>query len=149
MPCTIFRFSLFIYLWKKHKAKHSFQGEEIQVNRLTKKGWTVLLTSFLVIFVLYAFLLRKIGGKVVWIDSVTTTLSVIAQTLMLKRFTEQWLVWIAVNVLSIALWLKALILQDGNDVSMLVMWSAFLVNSIYGYYNWSKIYKKQTGVGIA
>lgn len=138
-----------LYLWNKHKAKQTVLGEEIQVSVLTKKGWTLTLSSFVVIFVLYAYLLEKIGGNVVWIDSATTTLSVIAQILMLKRFTEQWLFWIAVNVLSIALWLKALILQGGNDVSMLVMWSAFLINSIYGYYNWSKVYKKQMGEKMA
>lgn len=138
-----------IYLWRKHKTQQTVQGEEIQVSTLTKKGWGITLSSFLAIFVLYAYLLESLGGKVVWLDSATTTLSVIAQILMLKRFTEQWLFWIAVNVLSIALWLKALILQGGNDVSMLVMWSAFLINSIYGYYNWSKVYKRQKGVGLA
>jgi nicotinamide mononucleotide transporter len=137
-----------IYLWQKHKTDHTVKGEEIQVSALTKKGWTLTLTSFLVIFVLYAFLLDRIGGNVVWIDSASTTLSVIAQILMLKRFTQQWLFWIAVNVLSISLWMKALILQGGNDVSMLVMWSAFLINSIYGYYNWSKVYKQQKGEGM-
>ncbi|WP_010280933.1 nicotinamide riboside transporter PnuC [Bacillus timonensis] len=132
-----------LYLWNKHKTNQNVQGEEIRVSVLTKKGWTLTITSFLVIFILYAYLLEKIGGNVVWIDSATTTLSVIAQILMLKRYTEQWLFWIAVNVLSIVLWLKALILQGGNDVSMLVMWSAFLINSMYGYYNWSNVYKKQ------
>ncbi|WP_066316380.1 nicotinamide riboside transporter PnuC [Bacillus sp. FJAT-29814] len=137
-----------IYLWKKHKTEHTVLGEEIQIGTLTKKGWIITLTTFLTIFVLYAFLLAELGGNVVWIDSATTILSVIAQILMLKRFTEQWLFWIVVNVLSIALWLKALILQGGNDVSMLVMWSAFLINSIYGYYNWSKVYKQQKGAGL-
>ncbi|MCM3767242.1 nicotinamide riboside transporter PnuC [Neobacillus niacini] len=134
-----------IYLWRKHKTEHTVHGEEIQIGTLTKKGWIITLTTFLAVFVLYAFLLAELGGNVVWIDSATTILSVVAQILMLKRFTEQWLFWIVVNVLSIALWLKALILQGGNDVSMLVMWSAFLINSIYGYYNWSKVYKQQKG----
>lgn len=134
-----------LYLWNKHKTKQTVIGEEIQVSALTKKGWAVTLSIFLMIFVLYGLLLKNIGGNVVWIDSATTTLSVIAQILMLRRFTEQWLFWIAVNVLSIALWLKALIIQGGNDISMLVMWTAFLINSIYGYYNWSKMYKQQKG----
>ncbi|WNS73696.1 nicotinamide riboside transporter PnuC [Bacillus sp. DTU_2020_1000418_1_SI_GHA_SEK_038] len=134
-----------IYLWKQHTTAIKIKGEDIQIKALTKKGWIATLTSFLIIFVLYALLLQKIGGNVVWIDSATTTLSVIAQILMLKRYTQQWLLWIAVNVLSIVLWVKALILQGGNDVSMLVMWSAFLINSIYGYYNWTKVYKKQKG----
>ncbi|MEH7526376.1 nicotinamide riboside transporter PnuC [Bacillus sp. JJ1503] len=134
-----------IYLWKKHTTNNKVKGEDIQINTLTKKGWITTMTSFLIVFVLYALLLQKIGGNVVWIDSATTILSVIAQILMLKRYTQQWLFWIGVNVLSIVLWVKALILQGGNDVSMLVMWSAFLINSIYGYYNWTKVYKKQKG----
>lgn len=134
-----------IYLWKRNKTDKTIKGEEIQVIKLSKKGWLMTVSSFLVVFVAYALLLKQLGGKVVWIDSATTTLSVIAQILMLKRYTEQWLFWIAVNVLSIALWLKALILQGGNDLSMLVMWSAFLINSIYGYINWSKLYKHQKG----
>ncbi|TCJ03946.1 nicotinamide riboside transporter PnuC [Cytobacillus praedii] len=137
-----------IYLWKQHTTDRKIKGEDIQINVLTKKGWIGTIVSFLAIFILYAFLLKKLGGNVVWIDSATTTLSVIAQILMLKRYTQQWLFWIAVNVLSIVLWLNALILQGGNDVSMLVMWSAFLINSIYGYYNWSKVYKKQKGEGM-
>lgn len=135
-----------IYLWNRNRADNVVKGEDIRINSLTKKGWFITLLSFTAIFVLYAFLLKKLGGSIVWIDSATTTLSVIAQLLMLKRYTEQWLFWIAVNVLSIVLWVKALILQAGNDVSMLVMWSAFLINSIYGYYNWSKLYKRQKGV---
>lgn len=137
-----------IYLWKQHTTDRKIKGEDIQIKVLTKKGWIGTIVTFLAIFILYALLLKKLGGNVVWIDSATTTLSVIAQILMLKRYTQQWLFWIAVNVLSIVLWLKALILQGGNDVSMLVMWSAFLINSIYGYYNWSKVYKKQKGEGM-
>lgn len=67
---------------------------------------------------------------------------------MLKRFAEQWLLWISVNVLSIILWAGALITQGGNDFSMLVMWTAFLVNSIYGYINWRKLYVKQNKEGV-
>lgn len=135
-----------IYLWNRNRTTTTIKGEDIEISTLSKKGWFVTLASFVVIFILYAFLLKKIGGNVVWIDSATTTLSVIAQLLMLKRYTEQWLFWIAVNVFSIILWVKALLLQGGNDVSMLVMWSAFLINSIYGYYNWSKLHKKQRSV---
>ncbi|MCD8502778.1 MAG: hypothetical protein LRY71_15325 [Bacillaceae bacterium] len=40
------------------------------------------------------------------------------------------------------LWISALIATGGNDISILVMWSAFLVNSIYGYMNWTKLSKQ-------
>lgn len=135
-----------IYLWSKNKTQHGVTGEDVTVKSLTKSGWATTMVTIMIFTIAYGFFLKYLGGNNVWTDSATNVLSVTAQILMLKRFAEQWLLWIAVNVLSIFLWLSALISQGGNDFSMLVMWSAFLVNSIYGYINWRKLYRKQSGV---
>lgn len=135
-----------IYLWSKNKTEHGVKGEDVTVKSLTKSGWVITLVTVTIFTIAYGFFLKYLGGNNIWTDSATNVLSVTAQILMLKRFAEQWLLWIAVNVLSIFLWLSALISQGGNDFSMLVMWSAFLVNSIYGYINWRKLYMKQSGV---
>ncbi|MCM3602550.1 nicotinamide riboside transporter PnuC [Robertmurraya korlensis] len=135
-----------IYLWSKNKTRHGVKGEDVTVKSLTKSGWATTVLTVTIFTIAYGFFLKYLGGNNVWTDSATNVLSVTAQILMLKRFAEQWLLWIAVNVLSIFLWLSALISQGGNDFSMLVMWSAFLVNSIYGYINWRKLYRKQSGV---
>ncbi|MWP82117.1 nicotinamide riboside transporter PnuC, partial [Glaesserella parasuis] len=58
---------------------------------------------------------------------------VAAQALMLLRYREQWLLWIALNILSIVLW--------AENPSMYIMYSAYLLNSLYGYYNWTKLQK--------
>ncbi|MDR6123526.1 nicotinamide mononucleotide transporter [Bacillus sp. SLBN-46] len=132
-----------IYLWKKNKTDHGVKGEDVIVKSLTKKGWLYTLLLMLTLIVGYGFFLKFLGGKVVWTDSATNVLSIAAQILMLKRYTEQWLLWMSVNILSIFLWVTALVTQGGNDFSMLVMWSAFLVNSVYGYINWRKLSIKQ------
>ncbi|MFB3161581.1 nicotinamide riboside transporter PnuC [Neobacillus sp. 179-J 1A1 HS] len=132
-----------IYMWKKNKTEHGVKGEDVIISSLTKKGWFYTVSSILILTIGYGFFLKFLGGNLVWTDSATNVLSIAAQILMLKRYTEQWLLWISVNVLSIFLWLGALISQGGNDFSMLVMWSAFLVNSIYGYVNWRKLSIKQ------
>jgi nicotinamide mononucleotide transporter len=132
-----------IYMWKKNKTEHGVKGEDVIISSLTKKGWFYTVLSILILTIGYGFFLKFLGGNLVWTDSATNVLSIAAQILMLKRYTEQWLLWISVNVLSIFLWLGALISQGGNDFSMLVMWSAFLVNSIYGYVNWRKLSIKQ------
>lgn len=67
------------------------------------------------------------------IDSFTTFASIFAQILMVKRYREQWILWIIVNIFSIFMWLKL------GDYVMVIMWSAYLVNAIYGYINWGKI----------
>lgn len=132
-----------LFMWSKNKTKQSIEGEDIKVKKLTSKGWIYVILCTVVGTILYAYLLYAIGGKSVGLDSVTTVLSVIAQILMLKRYAEQWLLWIIVNALSILLWVVTLNSQGGNDFNMVVMWSAFLANSVYGYYNWSKLHKAQ------
>lgn len=132
-----------IYLWRQHKTNRDVKGEDVKVTSLTTKGWLYTLVSIVVLTIGYGYFLRYLEGNFVWTDSATNVLSITAQILMLKRFAEQWLLWISVNVLSIILWASALISQGGNDFSMLVMWTAFLFNSIYGYINWRKLYVKQ------
>ncbi|QQE75786.1 nicotinamide riboside transporter PnuC [Brevibacillus composti] len=137
-----------LYMWSKNRTQQSVKGEDVSVKRLTKRGWVYLIIIAAVGIVLYAELLHYIGGQAVRLDSAAVVLSIIAQILMLKRYAEQWALWIAVNVLSISLWVVTLLTQGGNDFNMIVMWSAFLVNSIYGYYNWTKLSKAQEAYNL-
>ena len=56
--------------------------------------------------------------------------------LMILRYREQWLLWIVLNVLSILLW--------AEQPAMYLMYSAYLLNSLYGYYNWTKLVKAES-----
>lgn len=75
------------------------------------------------------------------LDASTETLQIIATILMTLAFREQWLFWILTNIISITLWVIVLI-ADFTTISfvapILLMWIAFLINSIYGYIEWSK-----------
>lgn len=138
------------YVWYKHKnnKEESVQGEDIYSKRLTKKGWLWVVGSFIVGAILYAELLFLLDAQQVRIDSMAVVLSVIAQILMIRQYAEQWIIWIIINVLTITLWVLTLKESGGTDYHMVVMWSAFLANSIYGYVNWLKINKgNQTNRG--
>lgn len=128
-----------IYLWNKHKTSKSSIGEEVIVKRLTAKGWILLGVVSIIASVVYAEILTRIGSQQVRLDSVAVVLSIIAQFLMLMRYAEQWFMWIVVNGLTIALWVITLIQTGGNDYTVLVMWIAFFVNSVYGFINWIKM----------
>ena len=90
-------------------------------------------------FGLYLYTLE--GQATPYLDSFTSVFSVIAAILMLRRLREFWFLYFAVNIVSIAMWLYQL--ADGNPyaATMLVMWSAYLVNSVYGIYVWYKTTK--------
>lgn len=132
-----------LYMWNRNKVKNDVKGEDVHVERLTPKGWAYIAGIVAVSIIAYGFFLQYLGGISVWVDSATNVLSVTAMILMLKRYAEQWLLWIVVNVLSIILWITALDATGGQDYTMVVMWTAFLLNSVYGWYNWKKIGDKQ------
>ena len=131
-----------LYMWNKNKALQKVKDEDIVIKRLTKKGWGVLVVSVVMGAFIYMELLFYINAQQVRIDSFAVVMSVAAQILMTLRFAEQWIMWVLVNMLSIVLWIVTLTQSDGNDYTMLVMWTAFLVNSIYGWYNWEKLAKQ-------
>lgn len=130
-----------IYVWMRHAKNktEAVNGEDVYAKRLNKKQWLILIPITLVAIVAYAFALSSINAAAPRIDSAAVVLSIVAQILMLTRYAEQWLLWIAVNVLSISLWVVTLIASGGNDWTLVAMWTAFLVNSVYGYFNWRKL----------
>lgn len=92
---------------------------------------------------IYRYFENIFGVKYVgsMIDSSTVIFQIAGIILMTMAFTEQWLIWIIANSISIMMW-TVVIIADPSCVSWamptLVMWIAFLINSVYGYANWMK-----------
>jgi nicotinamide mononucleotide transporter len=129
-----------IYLWRQHKNK----DDEITVTSFTMKMWltsiVVLLIGTLIIGQLMPFinsLFNMVSNPLPFVDAFTTFGSIYAMFLMVKRYQEQWILWIVINTLSIFMWLKI------GDMVMVVMWSAYLVNSLYGLFIWNNKKKVQ------
>jgi nicotinamide mononucleotide transporter len=131
-----------IYFWKRN-LKNNKKGE-VKVKSLSWKNRFIWFGISIIILIIYGIILMMIKGTLPFIDSATTVFSIIATIMLNKRLTEQWFFWIMVDVLSIVMWAYIFITSRG-DISMLVMWSAFLVNALYGYYNWRKMEKNQNG----
>lgn len=124
-------------LWNKKKDDDG----NVEVKGLNTKQLIVLTLVLIVAIGLYYEVLKYLGGNLQLIDSVTTVTSVVALLLQVLRYKEQWLIWILVNIVSIAMWVMMLNTPSAS-VSMIVMWSAYLINSIYGYINWNKLNEK-------
>ena len=90
----------------------------------------------------YAQILKLMGGGFAFMDSLTTVVSVIASMLYLLRYSEQWLMWIIVNALSIVMWIMVFVSGDHSALLVIIMKCVNLCNSSYGYWNWRKIAKK-------
>lgn len=75
------------------------------------------------------------GGKATWLDSASTTFSLIANVLMVLRYCEQWILWIIVDVITVAMWAIA------GDWIMTTMWAVYLLNACYGFAVWTNMNK--------
>ncbi|WP_273382811.1 nicotinamide riboside transporter PnuC [Actinobacillus porcinus] len=121
------------FLWKQNMQSQD-KVEVVEAKFLTIKGWLTLISAVLIGSLAFISILKTTDGQSVSLDGVTTVLVVAAQLLMILRYSEQWILWIIINILSIWLW--------AETPAMYLMYGAYLLNSVYGYYNWTKLAKK-------
>ncbi|TYP69541.1 nicotinamide riboside transporter PnuC [Paenibacillus methanolicus] len=122
------------YMWRSHRRGGKLAMRQMGLNGLLLVAAICLIGSLLLGFGL-SFIPEQNSP---YIDAATTALSVVATILMVRRFKEQWLVYIVLNLFTVLLWVIRLLDGSGDGWLMIVMWSAYLVNAVYGYYNWSK-----------
>lgn len=124
------------YMWHKQKDNDG----TVLVRRLTAKQIILLIIGVLIAIIAYWRILVSLGGNLQIIDSITTILAIVAFLLQIGRFMEQWILWMIINVFSITMWSLLLQTPDGS-VTMIIMFSAYLINGIYGFKNWLKLSK--------
>lgn len=128
------------YVWIKNKKPNTKDG--IIVKTLTNKNRVIWVIVSILGVMAYGKVLELLGGNLPYVDSMSTVLSIMAMLLMVYRFIEQWILWIIIDIVTIILWFIAM-MKGGNDISILLMWTAYFFNAIYGMYNWIKMYKLQ------
>jgi nicotinamide mononucleotide transporter len=147
-------------MWQRHLEKGS--KEIVKAEEYNKAQYIKLGILTLIAVLLYSFILQDLvapffnglGWAIAYpvynsyflylFDSMSTVLSVIAMYLMVKRIAAQWVLWIVVNIASIAMWTIALVLNTnfetrfdaGGAPAMILMWSLYLLNAFYGYRVW-------------
>ena len=77
-------------------------------------------------------LARFTDAALPYIDSATTSTSLVAQWMMTRKILENWAVWVAVDVVYIAMFIfKRLYLTAG-------LYAVFLVLAVMGYVQWKR-----------
>ena len=68
-----------------------------------------------------------------YLDAFTTIPALVAQVLMILAYREHWFIWLAVDILSVALWLRA------GDYCMTAQYAFWCANCIYGLRRWREL----------
>ena len=123
-----------IYVWSKHM---NTQTHEVEKKKMKLKGKIILWISVMGATISYGFVLKLIGGKLPFVDALSTVVSVVAMIISIKMYAEQWLLWIVVDVVTVIMW--AITFAQGNDsIATLLMWIIYLGNAIIMYVKWLK-----------
>ncbi|MBR1470831.1 MAG: nicotinamide mononucleotide transporter [Lachnospiraceae bacterium] len=126
------------FAWRRHMNPEN--GEVVKQRlQFSKSVMVYALTA--VGIVLYGMVLKKLGGNLPYIDSMSTVISVVAQILSVKRLMEQWVLWIVVDVVTVFMW-AVHFMQGGETVATLAMWAVYLVNAVIMFIRWYREAKK-------
>ena len=70
-----------------------------------------------------------------YLDAFTTVPALVAQALMILVYREHWFIWLAVDILSVVLWLRA------GDYCMVAQYAFWCANCLYGLRRWTSLNK--------
>lgn len=126
-----------IFLWKKNMQKNEDGTSDVKAKKFTIVQWllSVILTIAVTYFV--GLWLDSIGSNEAYLDAATNVMSIFAQILMIWRFREQWIWWIVIDVICVIMWARL------GNWSMVAMYISWIINAVYGWFNWSKLNKVQ------
>lgn len=125
--------------------KNPYNGNraQVKISRLTKKEARIMwILTFLVTFVFY-FILAAFHTANLPLSTLSVTTSFLAVYLTYKRSSYFAVAYAANDIILIFLWILAS-LTDQKYLSVVICFLAFLVNDLYGFFNWKKMEKLQS-----
>lgn len=132
MGLQVVYFALSLYGW----YEWLYGGEnrtELHVSRAAATlGVRLAIIGIACAAILGTLLARFTDAALPYIDSATTSTSLVAQWMMTRKILENWAVWVGVDVVYIAMFVfKRLYLTAG-------LYTVFLVLAVMGYVQWKR-----------
>ena len=125
-----------VYVWKNRLA---VRGERLEVTprKLSLVPILVLAAATLLgSWLTGAGLSAWTDDTQPYLDAFTTIPALVAQVLMILVYREHWFIWLAVDILSVILWLRA------GDYCMAAQYAFWCANCLYGLKRWKTLSSK-------
>ena len=108
------------------------QKTELHVSRASPRLLVTLAGLNIVSCIALAAILRRTDAALPWLDALLTTTSLIAQWMMTRKILENWLLWIAVDIVYVPMFISQ------HLYATALLYAAFLVLAVMGIVEWRR-----------
>lgn len=125
--------------WIKHPHK---DFDRVEIARVTVKAIAItLILTVLVTFAFY-FILKALSNASLFFSTLSVATSFLAASLTFLRSPYYALAYALNDIVLIVLWVIASF-KDPSNISMICCFVMFLLNDLYGFYNWKRMQRAQ------
>ena len=109
------------------------------ISRTPARRWPMIAAAYAAIHLfIYWVLVTFTNSTVPFWDAMTTAASIVAMWMLSRKYIEQWLVWLAVDLITIGLYLyKGIPLTAG-------LYALYSALAVAGYLRWRKLAAQET-----
>ena len=122
--------------WARNMHTNEDGTQDVNTRKFGLAEWLFTIVGVAIGTWLFGRALVALGAAQPYTDAATNVMALFAQILMVKRYREQWVLWLLIDVFCIKMWWVA------GNWSMVAMYIAWTANCVYGWYNWTKLNKK-------
>ena len=136
MPIAII--ALISWLKNPYKGNKS----EVAVNNISKKETVLMTILATIVTIIFYYILKYFNTANLIPSTLSITTSFLASYLTFRRSPYYALFYAANDIVLIVLWVLASI-TDISYLSVVICFTVFLVNDLYGFINWKRMEKRQ------
>lgn len=120
---------------RRHERKEGeLKTEELKICNTPGRLWLPLALVSVGIWMLIFLVLRTYTDSPVPLgDAFTTALSIVAMWMLSRKYIEQWLLWVVVNMVCVALYFWKGLYPTA------ILYSVYVVVAVLGYFRWRKL----------
>lgn len=137
LPIALFS----VVIWLKHP--YDERGSEVEIAHLSLKSISIMLMAGCGVTIAFYFILGYFNTARLIVSTLSVFTSFISAWLLMLRSSTYALAYAANDVVLIVLWILACII-DISCLPMVICFIIFLINDLYGFYNWRKMKIRQS-----
>lgn len=120
----------------KRRGKES--AKELSISHTPQKSWGVLMLLSVTIWIAISIILCNFtDSNVPYTDAFTTAFSIIGMYMLARKYVEQWIIWLIVDIVSSGLYIyKELYFTAA-------LYAVYAIIAIFGYRKWKELMRQE------